>query len=386
MNRLIIIGNGFDLSYGLKSSYQHFLKHYIEKCFKEYRLNSNLFEISTRNSTITNIPLFFENNKIEVIADKIKFLEENNLRLKPKGPLSVDLKENLLTNNWVDVEALYFNCIIRLLDKFKAISNQVNKDRYYEFLNSLKQINYEFKLLTDEFINYLKDRKRPNNVSYQKLNDEIHRKIFSVYDFLPIADSKIEGNCLILNFNYTDFIENVIGSQKYVHSINIHGLLKNKTNPIIFGYGDYFHENYKDIENLNIPEYLRFIKSMEYPKTGNYKKLLNFLDIGRIPLKDDELYRDTQLDFEVLIYGHSCGLSDRILLKQIFEHKNCKQIYVAFHQDIEDYFNKTIEISRHFDKKDEFLKKLQPFNEFFKIPQFSDYPLKDSEKQTSEIN
>lgn len=91
------------------------------------------------------------------------------------------------------------------------------------------------------------------------------------------------------------------------------------------------------------------------------------------------------MEFEVLIYGHSCGLSDRILLKTIFEHQNCKRIHVAFHNDIDDYFNKTIEISRHFDKKDEFLKKLQPFNEFLKIPQFSDYPLKDKENITFEV-
>ena len=125
---------------------------------------------------------------------------------------------------------------------------------------------------------------------------------------------------------------------------------------------------------------------MEYPKTGNYKTLLNFLDNGRIPFKKDVYDRISELEFEVIIYGHSCGLSDRILLKTIFEHKNCKRIYVAFHKDIDDYFNKTIEISRHFDDKKEFLEKLQPFNEFLKIPQYSDYPLKDSEKQTDEIN
>ncbi|MBP6755092.1 MAG: hypothetical protein KA210_03010 [Bacteroidia bacterium] len=382
MNRLIIIGNGFDLSYGLESSYQHFLKYYIDKCYKEYRIDTNLFSINSNNSEIKSISKFSEDNKFEFISDKIRFFEDLSIFLTPKGPLSIDLKENLQTNNWVDVEALYFKCIIRLLDQFKKVLNQSNKDRYNEFLASLKQINSEFKVLTDEFISYLKNQLISDNLD---LNNEIKKLLF--YDIGSfVLGQNITSNCLILNFNYTKIINQIIASQQFVHSINIHGSLDEESNPIIFGYGDYFHENYKDIENLNIPEYLRFIKSMEYPKTGNYKTLLNFLDNGLVPLDISDYDRKSILEFEVLIYGHSCGLSDRILLKQIFEHKNCKQIYVAFHNNIDDYFNKTIEISRHFDKKDEFLKKLQPFNEFLKIPQFSDYPLKDSEKQTSEIN
>jgi hypothetical protein len=381
MNRLIIIGNGFDLSYGLKSSYQDFFKYYIDKCFKEYRSKINLFDINTKNTSVLNIPEFVETNNFDTVSEKIFFLKDRNLTLESKGPLSIDLKENLQTNNWVDVEALYFNCIIRLLDQFKKVLNQTNRDRYNEFLESLKLINKEFKSLTDEFIIYLKNQSISENI---ELNNEIQKLLFYDYDSF-IIEQKITNNCLILNFNYTKIINQIISHQKFVHSINIHGALNEESNPIIFGYGDYFHESYKDIESLNIPEYLRFIKSMEYPKTGNYKTLLNFLDNGRIPLEIEDYDRNSETEFEVLIYGHSCGLSDRILLKTIFEHANCKKIHLAFYNDNNDHFNKTIEISRHFDKKDEFLRKLQPFNEFLKIPQFSDYPLKDEVNKTYEV-
>jgi hypothetical protein len=32
--------------------------------------------------------------------------------------------------------------------------------------------------------------------------------------------------------------------------------------------------------------------------------------------------------FQVLIMGHSCGLSDRTLLNIVFEHNNCRSIKV----------------------------------------------------------
>ena len=34
MNRLILIGNGFDLAHGLKTGYNDFIIWYLKKCFK----------------------------------------------------------------------------------------------------------------------------------------------------------------------------------------------------------------------------------------------------------------------------------------------------------------------------------------------------------------
>lgn len=46
MNRLIIVGNGFDLSLGLKTGYNHFLTNYIQE------LVIDLFERSKTRSSI----------------------------------------------------------------------------------------------------------------------------------------------------------------------------------------------------------------------------------------------------------------------------------------------------------------------------------------------
>jgi hypothetical protein len=69
----------------------------------------------------------------------------------------------------------------------------------------------------------------------------------------------------------------------------------------------------------------------------------------------------------VCIKGHSCGLSDRTMLKEIFEHENCVSIMIYYHKwgsedNQNDYVNKTYEISRHFTDKGLMRKKIVSFN------------------------
>ena len=67
-------------------------------------------------------------------------------------------------------------------------------------------------------------------------------------------------------------------------------------------------------------------------------------------------------DFEVHILGHSCGISDRLLLNTIFENKNCKKIYphyCEFSDKSTDFDNRTMNISRCFNDKMLLRKKVQ---------------------------
>jgi hypothetical protein len=70
--------------------------------------------------------------------------------------------------------------------------------------------------------------------------------------------------------------------------------------------------------------------------------------------------------FVLYIMGHSCGLSDRVLLNSIFEHDKCSNIKIYYHDrkdDSTDYFEKTQEISRHFKPENKAMmrKKIVPF-------------------------
>ncbi|MBK8620257.1 MAG: hypothetical protein IPN79_00480 [Saprospiraceae bacterium] len=78
MNRLILVGNGFDLAHGMKTSYADFILWYFQKCWEEakqsqtpnpnnitelffknelfqFSFGRNLVNYTTRNSRIDNI-------------------------------------------------------------------------------------------------------------------------------------------------------------------------------------------------------------------------------------------------------------------------------------------------------------------------------------------
>ena len=93
--------------------------------------------------------------------------------------------------------------------------------------------------------------------------------------------------------------------------------------------------------------------SFQYFKTPNYRELLSFLNSG---------------DYQVCIYGHSCGLSDRIMLNEIFENENCKSIKIYYYSD-DDFTNKTMEISRHFNSNQVMRQKIVQKSKDDLIPQ-----------------
>ena len=153
---------------------------------------------------------------------------------------------------------------------------------------------------------------------------------------------------LLLNFNYTnttlDYIDefNKINGnyEDYnISEIHIHGELNNPENPIIFGFGDDVDKKYQEFEDLNDNRYLENFKSIAYLQTDNYKKLLEFIDSE---------------EYQVFIFGHSCGISDRTMLNTIFEHDNCKSIKTFYHkrEDGTDNYTEIVQnISRNFNDK-----------------------------------
>lgn len=155
-------------------------------------------------------------------------------------------------------------------------------------------------------------------------------------------------NALILDFNYTQLIK-TYGSDRQIPRmtsdtnlmhVKIHGELKAKHNPIIFGYGDEIDESFNKIESTGNNQFLKQIKSIAYQKNNNYQKLTTHLESG---------------PFDVLILGMSCGLSDRTMLKMIFEHENCIYIKPYFYEwenengeKENNYSDIVSDISRHF--------------------------------------
>jgi hypothetical protein len=63
------------------------------------------------------------------------------------------------------------------------------------------------------------------------------------------------------------------------------------------------------------------------------------------------------------VVGHSLGVSDRVLLKTIFEDPNCKNIRLFHRGNKKSHFKKCISVSRHFNNKVAMRKKIVSYDQ-----------------------
>lgn len=391
MNRLILVGNGFDLAHGLKTSYKDFIIWYLVDCFSNVGYHPKVYEdtllkiefndrdsfisivnarkpgsfnINITKDDLTNfISNCFEEQTIKellnindhavpdfIIVNSNEIYDVDSF---PKKPFAVfvlsEFLKSLIINcqdcNWVDIENEYFN-------QLKACKAKDNK---FDIEKVIK-LNSEFAYLKTKLEKYLQLQQEQVKI---KANLELVNSInanFNIADFEPIMgyenakaaigyDKTIKPEIFhklyFLNFNYTNTVKAyvnhlyTIGTDFSKIDINyIHGQLNDADNPIIFGFGDEHDKNYLEFEEYHNNVLFDHIKSFQYLRTPHYRNLLKFLN------------RD---NYQVFVMGHSCGLSDRTMFKEIFEHENCKSIRL-FHYN-GDFHDKVINVSKHFSNK-----------------------------------
>lgn len=365
INRLILVGNGFDLAHGMKTSYGDFILWYFGKCWEDAKRTHNMnYEIPHENIFSNELLTFtYDRNLVHYTnpLDKWELKEFSDIKalikLSPNAPVrkSINLTFNsdffksvvgdVCDKNWVDIENLYYEELKKVI---RSYSTNALPDQAL-FLKGLNELNTIFRLIKNELEIYLTSQaSSPKN---EKTLEYLYEQPISKNpDNLDAFDL---GQVLILNFNYTATTRQYIKANTDI--IHIHGELSKESNPIIFGYGDERDETYELLEKANIPEVFTHIKSFDYFKTDNYSRLLAFLES----------------EFDVYIMGHSCGLSDRTLLSTIFEHINCRFIKVFYYDNAENYRKTTYEISRHFTDKAEMRKKVLDITKCKPLPQSS---------------
>lgn len=388
MNRIILIGNGFDLAHGLPTSYQNFIDWYWEQW--KYKLvncpqdtiKDDLceFHLQTKGSSWYS----FLYNKISRLnptegKELVEYLKEQpGVKFKPCEFLK-NICQSVETKGWVDIENEYYKLLLSSL-KFKSgdfghqiLNTQLNylqtllvqylktiptesgeaiqvinniiyspikpqdisvgeKDKlenHVKYWTECKESEFRYKMEKYNYSNF-----RLNDWSnYKGLKDK--DKYDMDYMFRNFGSFFLPDNIMLLNFNYTSTINRYVQANNPSFEINhIHGEL-NKPDSIIFGYGDELDENYQNISNLNDNEYLKNFKSIKYLESDRYRKALQFMDAA---------------PFQVYILGHSCGNSDRTLLNTLFEHKNCVSVkpYYFKNGDKDNYLDIVQNISRNF--------------------------------------
>ncbi|MCE5320110.1 MAG: bacteriophage abortive infection AbiH family protein [Bacteroidales bacterium] len=354
---LVIIGNGFDLAHGYKTGYCDFINWYIEKCLEKSRESG--FKILKHDLiwfSISGEPLKVVNG-VEQINRKAIFAYGTNDFFKK-------IYEHHKNSTWEGVEREYFIFLYNLVTETQEFYNSDRFDKgsgvnpREELNKKVKDLNECFSIIKRELIEYLgtvtpKERdKFSGNNSIFELLDTLFESCKVDLDFShgDNTDRKI----VLLNFNYT-YTAGIYHSyfvQRYQNwnnaiLINIHGVL-NDHKSIIFGYGDESDKRYSELEECGDNDILTNFKSFEYFQGKQYSALAELLEKQK---------------YNVHIMGHSCGVSDRVLLKELFCTDNCQKIQIYYHRKEDgsnDYKDKTMNISRIFplDQKAEMRKKI----------------------------
>ncbi len=306
--KVIIVGNGFDLAHGIKSSYSDFLLFLIRKYITMAHSENHFHEHSDG--------LYYKEKEDVLFSVFIRQVDQERemvnwflslsspvelLSSTKKGNVIVEIKSTLITEyihlNWSDFEVAFFNCLKKTRGKNSALLDRLHK---------------ECRLIRDYMIEYFSGiQLMPEILSLE--NPQIE-KIVSLIS--PLSSK----GTFVVNFNYTNTVSlyrEFMKPDELVKIINVHGSADKhlEKDEIIFGYDDDRDPDFNDVLTKEHESYSEFFKSNSYFNSNVYNDLQN------------ELNRDR---FEVLSMGHSFGQSDAFILREIFLHPNCMRIQI-FH-------------------------------------------------------
>mgnify|MGYP003444744556 FL=1 len=366
MNRIIIVGNGFDLAHGVKTSYKDFIEWYFGKVIEKLKTKKVELEVQKEKNENKRGVCIYEDkllniywggdsggaiNVINQIIDRVKkegnivvIRNEYGILKKYYSPLFERIIKDVENKGWVDIETDYYELL---------------KDYALNKRGDVKQLNEELSYIEKKLIEYLKEVENgyfsPSPI-IKTFGEEIKKMIYENIDLRDLSikyhilsrnkdqdEQNKQNTVVLLNFNYTKIADKYIDNKNDgFFVIHIHGKLDDEGS-VIFGYGDELDKKYKEIEELNDNEYLEKVKSVKYLERNNYRKMQAFIESE---------------PFQVYVMGHSCGNSDRTLLNTIFEHENCvsiKPFYYAYKDkegnDRDNYTEIVRNITRNFNDK-----------------------------------
>lgn len=413
MNKLVIVGNGFDLAHELPTSYKHFIDDFWKNIFVRFK-EENIKKLVGLDKGFESFPIVSEiNNYNDFSAHGERYIEwfkeaynkHRFFNIKPhvskhnifyfKSNFFELINTKNSIENWVDIENEYYLELKKIskrkplvMQSMKVISdeNQLSKNN-----EAIKKLNFEFEQIKKLFELYLssKVKAKISSLNFPDISD----RFFDFFDMTFVTQDnvkeKIRFNNYLLEFSkkdhpaiikyQTDFIQyqTDIGGGK--RALEDNSTLLYEAFFLNFNYTDttsyynsmlnkeFFYCSSREIKihgELNnndneinfgfgdeMDEDYRLIENLN--DNEYLKNFKSFKYSQNNNYKDSLDFIDSE-KFQVYIMGHSCGISDRTLLNTIFEHKNCRSIKVFYHkrEDGSDNFTDIIQnISRHFNDK-----------------------------------
>lgn len=338
--RIVLVGNGFDLSANLKSSYSDF----ISFCFKDAirnKINGDIIRqsklVQLKDQQISSDVLsseFVEIQSSNNIKQIIEFTNNYFTRIEDDTTHFFDLLVRSIesgASDWSDIETFYFRELIQVYDRITRTYKRGN-NRFY---NELERLNESFVLVVKELENYLSIQVKEFKLSTEEPRKTIDRCFMQ--DIIGYDTFKKPDSLLFINFNYTSILRDYLTLESPrpldYDIINIHGRLNSEQNPVIFGFGDDLDSYISKIEEDGNNKFMEHLKSSNYYKSAEYQKILNFID--------------STIEYDVFIIGHSAGISDRLLFRSILENKGkCKSVRIFHHKGYNDYKNILMNVFR----------------------------------------
>lgn len=363
IKQLLIIGNGFDLSCGLKSSYKDFFDNYLksisstdskmywERYFQDMAyLNSDKGDYSW---TDIETQIFIQLQNVEFIIEnellKNRFYENQDELIR-----KIELSLNESNSNLSIGSLLQTFYLLKSVFEYYMIGNQLKLN------TALNKIKTDLLKLENHFTSYLTNEIQNAN-SKIKTNNEIATTTFTENSyyiksrilfaslllfymnvnktpfFVPTleklqetADSDLINNTLDVSYlSEFDMVENYVLSFNYTQPFqfpnlrNIHGNLSDKN--IIFGI---------DYDKVNT-----FFSNQPTQFTKSYRILENKLNSNIVIPADIN---------KILFYGHGLGEADYSYFQAIFDtvdlyHGNTQLVFFWNNFNDEDQYNIQVE-------------------------------------------
>ena len=349
MNRLVIVGNGFDMAMGPDTSVQSFILNLLKRKSLEvilYRTKGDGF------IELKEVNAFFEEELSEYVGTFLDVKDINESFIQKHFTItSILLGEIIAVGNesrWYDIEKVYFDMLMSIVK-----SNKTKKT----MISEVEKLNEELSRLIVELKIYLSDVQKTftgsfTNKKVRDVNEQFYSGVFS-------NGSHEEHRIVFLNFNYTSILTKTVmdNFEKKINRevIHMHGNLVDTSDvePLLMGYGDDLSSDFELLKASGIYEAMLHIKPNHFSKNSKYSDLLAFCEEG---------------DFEVFVVGHSMGMTDHHILASIFERPNCKNISLFHRGTRQDFMKRVVALANHFGDRKLVQSKIRTYNQEQVLP------------------
>lgn len=378
MNRIVLIGNGFDLAHELPTSYTSFINNFWNDFIKMEITNYTDYSkdgITLKTTKGHPLSYYFKSDKqwnYSTIIERVKRVNENSKIDFHSSSIIFSIDNKFLKyiskqagiNNWLDIENTYYQFLLSIL-----IDKTIDRECIY---TDIKLLNSDFNYVKTKLEGYFTKCSQDNNTL--EAIQSIYNIIFSSFylqDFTEKAKEQIakeEIRKIEIVANNVEDPELIGFSPKTQPFLNLYEhydykkLIHDLINPTIsderfdlrpssYLFLNFNYTNTERLYNINSNENIDSIHvhgelgNIDNPiifgygdeLEENYKLVENQLNDDFLENIKSVQYLHTDnykrlLNFinsdfyQVIILGHSCGNSDRTLLNTLFEHENCVSI------------------------------------------------------------